>query len=90
MPEALCRFGEPLHGGDGGSVAELAGAGSKRRLTGTMDALAADAIARDPHRFELLLRGRSGVGGVYDLLPPGARRCSRASASSPSTAAARL
>ena len=39
-----------------------------------MDALAADTMARDPHRFELVLRGRSGVGGIYDLFRR-ARRC---------------
>jgi hypothetical protein len=66
LPEALCRFGEPLHGGDGGSVAGWR-ARLEEGLTRTMDALAADTMARDPHRFELVLRGRSGVGGIYDL-----------------------
>jgi len=66
LPEALCRFGEPLHSGDGGSVAYWQ-ALLEERLALTMDALAADAIAREPGRFELVLRGRSGVGGVYDL-----------------------
>jgi hypothetical protein len=66
LPEALCRFGEPLHSDDGGSVS-----GWQDRLESglavTMDALATDAIARDPERFDLVLRGRSGVGGMYDL-----------------------
>lgn len=66
LPEALCRFGEPLHGGDGGSVVGWR-ARLEEGLTRTMDALAADTMARDPHRFELVLRGRSGVGGIYDL-----------------------
>jgi 1-acyl-sn-glycerol-3-phosphate acyltransferase len=66
LPEALCRFGEPLHGGGGGSVASWQ-ARLDEGLTQTMDALAADAMARDPGRFKLVLRGQSGVGGVYDL-----------------------
>jgi len=66
LPEALCRFGEPLHGANGGSVASWR-VRLEERLALTMDALAADAIARDPGRFELVLRGRSGVGGIYDL-----------------------
>ena len=36
-------------------------------LQDTMDALAADAMSRDPARFLQLLDGRVGVGGVYDL-----------------------
>jgi 1-acyl-sn-glycerol-3-phosphate acyltransferase len=66
LPEALCRFGEPFEGGDGASVAHWQ-ARLEEGLALTMDALAADAIAREPGRFELVLRGRSGVGGVYDL-----------------------
>jgi 1-acyl-sn-glycerol-3-phosphate acyltransferase len=65
LPEALCRFGEPLPSG-GGSVASWQ-ARLEQALAGTMDALAVDAIARKPDRFEAILRGRSGVGGVYDV-----------------------
>ena len=36
-------------------------------LEAAQDALAAEAIARDPSRFELLVGGKAGVGGVYDL-----------------------
>jgi 1-acyl-sn-glycerol-3-phosphate acyltransferase len=64
LPEALCRFGEPLHSG-AGSVASWQ-TRLEQALAGTMDALAIDAIARQPDRFEVILRGRSGVGGVYD------------------------
>jgi hypothetical protein len=35
-------------------------------LSSTMDALAVDAMARDPARFHTLAEGRAGVGGVYD------------------------
>jgi hypothetical protein len=66
LPEAMCRFGEPFEGGDGASVASWQ-ARLEEGLTLTMDALAADAVARDPGRFELVLRGQSGVGGIYDL-----------------------
>ena len=65
LPEALCRFGEPLWAEDGGSVASWQ-ARLEERLASTMDELAAEAMARDPGRFDLILRGRSGVGGVYD------------------------
>ena len=62
-PEALARFGPPLEGRDTarGWQARLEDA-----LAATMDALAAQAIARDPSPFRDLLRGRAGVGGVYD------------------------
>ena len=36
-------------------------------LAATMDRLAEDAIARDPARFETLLRGPEGMGGLYEL-----------------------
>lgn len=67
-PEALCRFGEPVQAS---AHAELSVQGwsalLEERLTGAMDALARDAIARDPGRFDLVLSGRAGIGGVYDL-----------------------
>jgi len=66
LPEALCRFGEPIFGEDCHSVAD-ARARLENRLATAMDKLALDAIARDPGRFETVLHGRSGIGGVYDL-----------------------
>ena len=67
-PEALVRFGEPqaLGRDTAASRADL-GAMLAARLGDTMDRLAADAISRDPDRFETLLDGSAGVGGVYDL-----------------------
>jgi 1-acyl-sn-glycerol-3-phosphate acyltransferase len=67
-PEALARFGAPIPVGRGRerSVEEwmhLIEAG----LTAAQDALAADAQRRDPQAFEVLLGGKAGVGGVYDL-----------------------
>lgn len=35
-------------------------------LTGTLDQLSVDVVARDPDRFLSLVTGRAGVGGVYD------------------------
>ena len=66
LPEAVCRFGEPMAAGDGSSVATWQSR-LEERLGAVMDALAADVLSRDPARFEVLLRGQSGVGGVYDL-----------------------
>ena len=67
-PEALARFGAPL---DAAAFAGMEAAEINthlvRALQDTMDALAADAVSRDPARFVRLLDGRVGVGGVYDL-----------------------
>ncbi len=64
-PEALVRFGAPLDTGRDRSVTEWT-AHLESELTRTMDALAAESLARDPALFERLLGGRSGVGGIYD------------------------
>lgn len=67
-PEMLAAFGTPVEGAllaaeDRGSRA----ATLSQALAATMDRLAADAISRDPVRFETLLRGREGMGGVFPL-----------------------
>jgi 1-acyl-sn-glycerol-3-phosphate acyltransferase len=64
-PEALCRFGTLMESG-GGTVEEW-NARLEAALTDTMDRLAADGMSRDSARFEPLLSGEAGVGGVYDL-----------------------
>jgi 1-acyl-sn-glycerol-3-phosphate acyltransferase len=67
-PEALARFGEPLrvegHPGLGGRewTARIEDA-----LTHTLDRLNAETMTRDPAKFTVLLSGKTGVGGVYDL-----------------------
>jgi 1-acyl-sn-glycerol-3-phosphate acyltransferase len=70
LPEALARFGEPVTIGDA-ETDDLRPAAWTRllesRLAATQDALAGDALARDPARFEVLVGGGAGVGGVYDL-----------------------
>jgi 1-acyl-sn-glycerol-3-phosphate acyltransferase len=67
LPEALARFGRPVVVEDGS--ARPAAAWVKvieERLAEAQDALAEAARARDRAAFEVLLRGRAGVGGVYD------------------------
>jgi len=64
-PETLVRFGPPIESG-GGTVAEWT-ARLEAELTRTMDALSAESMQRDPALFRRLLRGRAGVGGIYDL-----------------------
>jgi 1-acyl-sn-glycerol-3-phosphate acyltransferase len=64
-PEALCRFGAPLESG-GGTVEDWNGR-LEAGLTDAMDRLAADAMSRDSARFESLVSGAVGIGGVYDL-----------------------
>jgi 1-acyl-sn-glycerol-3-phosphate acyltransferase len=67
-PEMLAAFGTPIEG------ALLAEQDREARavtlsesLAATMDRLAGDAVARDPARFETLLRGREGMGGFFPL-----------------------
>ncbi len=65
-PEALARFGEEITSGD----ADLAAADwtpiLEDCLESVLDALATEARCRDTARFEVLLCGSAGVGGVYD------------------------
>lgn len=65
-PEALARFGEEIPTGD----ADLAAADwtpiLEDCLENTLDALSSEARCRDLARFEILLGGSAGVGGVYD------------------------
>jgi phytoene desaturase len=68
LPEALARFGGPVPVGRGRDLSvqhwmQRIEAG----LTAAQDALAAEALRRAPQAFEVLLGGRAGVGGIYDL-----------------------
>ncbi|WP_428536849.1 lysophospholipid acyltransferase family protein [Rhodopila sp.] len=67
-PEALLRFGSPIEA-EAGRSRDIAAWNAllEQRLTETMDGLANSAISRDPSRFQRLLSGRAGVGGVYDV-----------------------
>jgi 1-acyl-sn-glycerol-3-phosphate acyltransferase len=67
-PEALARFGEPIRveAGNDRTVADW-NALLESQLRAAQDALAQQAIRRDSKDFETLLRGRAGVGGVYNF-----------------------
>jgi len=70
LPEALARFGDPIDRSEAGETATDPDAWTRlleTRLEAAQDALAADALARDPERFETLIGGQTGVGGVYDI-----------------------
>lgn len=66
--EAFVAFGDPVRGRD---LLGLPRAARRDRLeadlTAVLDRLSADVRSREPERFESLLEGRSGVGGVYDV-----------------------
>jgi len=78
FPEVLLTFGEPLSAAR--LAADLGSAGATATATATawdgrlaaaletaQDDLAERAVARDPAAFEVLVGGRAGVSGVYDL-----------------------
>lgn len=67
-PEALARFGAPidLKNSRGTSPTEWT-TRLETALEAVQDALALDALTRDPARFATMLEGRAGIGGVYDL-----------------------
>ena len=66
-PEVLLRFGRPIQVGNGRSrppgdwTSEI-----ERSLEHELDALAIEAMGRDPDAFTTLIEGTAGVGGVYD------------------------
>lgn len=66
-PEALVRFGPAVAGASlqALSMGERA-AILERALEAAMDALRADALSRDPARFDTVVSGAAGVGGLYD------------------------
>ncbi|MBL9126967.1 MAG: lysophospholipid acyltransferase family protein [Verrucomicrobiales bacterium] len=69
-PEILLRFGEPLEVHAATShhdEPEVWTARLEARLEAAMDGLAEEARLRQPDAFLPLLRGRTGVGGIYDL-----------------------
>jgi len=64
-PEALARFGAPIRLED--AAPDTWTDRIARDLGATLDALAGAAIAREADAFEVLVAGRAGVGGLYDL-----------------------
>ena len=65
--EAFLAFGAPMRGSD---LLDLPRPERlqklERELAGTLDRLSLDVQSRDPHRFQVIVEGRTGVGGVYD------------------------
>jgi len=65
-PETLVHFGAPIHPDAQPAPLNHWHARLTDALAETMDQLAADAIARDPDAFAILLAGRGGVSFAYD------------------------
>jgi 1-acyl-sn-glycerol-3-phosphate acyltransferase len=65
-PEALARFGEEVPTGDADLDAADWTPILEECLQSALDTLAAEALARDLSRFEVLLGGSAGGGGIYD------------------------
>ena len=89
-PEALARFGTPIDVGEASRpVRQRLDAAIEDALTETLDGLNAEAMTRDPGRFTTLLDGKTGVGGVYDLVAADQVLGRAASGSTPPTGADR-
>jgi 1-acyl-sn-glycerol-3-phosphate acyltransferase len=66
--EMLVAFGQPIPASQFLALERDARAGHFASALGAVcDRLAEDAIARDPARFETLVQGREGMGGVYQM-----------------------
>ena len=63
-PNCLLRFGAPV---PSDAIRTSGPSAFAQALETTMDALAGDAAARDPSRFETLLEGRTGINATYDI-----------------------
>ena len=66
LPEALVRFGEPLHVSQGAPAGEATGE-LEKALAAEMLALQTASIARNAGAFEAVMRGGRGTGGMYGL-----------------------
>jgi 1-acyl-sn-glycerol-3-phosphate acyltransferase len=67
FPEALARFGEEVASGDADLKATDWTPILEQSLEKALDDLTTESLARDPSRFDLLVCGSAGVGGVYDV-----------------------
>lgn len=68
LPEALARFGAPVVVTAGSTQTAKAWTQQlAQHLEAAQDALQRDACQRERAAFDLVLRGRVGVGGLYDL-----------------------
>lgn len=66
-PEALVRFGAPIPLGGGNKTVEEWTGIFESALQQNMDALSLEALTRNPDLFLTHIKGRAGVGGVYDF-----------------------
>jgi hypothetical protein len=67
LPEALCRFGEPIVIGNDQRLRVPEWVERiQASLTAEQDALRDAALSRDPTLFETLLSGNVAIGGIYD------------------------
>lgn len=69
LPEILVRFGEPIEIRRGNTCALAPGYWTdlfEHKLEAVQDALSFEAKRRDPAKFQPLLHGGAGQGGVYD------------------------
>jgi 1-acyl-sn-glycerol-3-phosphate acyltransferase len=77
LPEALARFGEEIPAGEAGMSAGDWTEVLEDRLESALDALAAESLARDPGRFDVLRAGGAaepaGLGEVWKRLKAGFR-----------------
>ncbi|HEX9944387.1 MAG TPA: lysophospholipid acyltransferase family protein [Thermoanaerobaculia bacterium] len=64
FPEALARFGEEIPAGDADLDPGDWTPVLEDRLESALEALTAESLARDPARFEVLVDGSAGAGGV--------------------------
>lgn len=66
--EAFIAFGAPERGSDLLALSREARRDHlEERLTAVLDRLSGEVAARDPGRFETLLSGAAGVGGIYGV-----------------------
>ena len=65
-PEALVRFGQPIKSSDLQLVWHKPEF-FEAALSDTMNALAADSIQRNHNRFRIVVSGKAGIGGIYDV-----------------------
>jgi 1-acyl-sn-glycerol-3-phosphate acyltransferase len=66
LPEALARFGEEIPAGDADLGASDWAAVLEVRLESALEALAAESLARDPARFDVLLAGGAEEGRISE------------------------
>jgi len=74
FPEVLVRFGDAIPVKLGQSVEDYS-ALFAAQLEATQDALAQDACRQDQERFDVLLSGNAGIGGIYDVWRSLRARC---------------